>query len=712
MVRMTKKLWFNHLLARLQQDCHRELLVIQGDDVFRQDWLDLIFTNYSSFNQNFSSIEVVEQPFPSQFTQCVNQQLAHQLGQEKDLAIFHSSQGISPNQLAQASGMIKAGGLCILCLENDWQNKINPAMASYLSYPHQLKDGRNGFRLFLKDKLQQFAIQLIQNQPLPQLTAPLSSKQKISLNKPLEPTQVQRAGIKAIESVAFGHRHRPLLINADRGRGKSSMLGFAAIELFQSGKTRIAITAANPMQTKQITAKAIEFATNSQNKVVFDKKVPRGVAFKALNSDLKTKKDCFIAFYSPDELIANKQDFDILFVDEAAHLPLPILKQLTDIYSRIVFASTDSGYEGSGMGFRLKFAELLSDLNYKKITLNQPLRWNNNDPLEHAINQSLLLSNQLTKINNTKIAELEYKQIDTQSLTADTQLTEQIFQLLVQAHYQTTPNNLMQLLEDPTLILWLALNKNQQPIAVLLAFKEGGIEQKKGQRFRGHLVPQLLAKQTHDSSWLNRKSYRINRIAVQPNFQRQGIATKLFQSFSKETCQNNLVDYLSVSFAATEALILFWAKQNFIPLYLGIKRDKASATHSLSMLKGFNKATQQAVINTHDCYATQFAYLLQSSFQQLETAVVLQLLTLFNYSSIDFPEGYLKGQPFEAVSEQLQQWSLRHAGSIKSLPTPLQAAWVKKNLQNLPWKTTLNNTPFSSRKQLETAFKNTILSPP
>lgn len=696
---MTNSTWLTKLLTQLTNNRHRQLLVIEGDKSWQHLWLNSIQQAFLETNPRFKSIAIVDKKIVSAsfLEQILNTQLAHMLGQEVDLVVFDSRQGISPNSLAQATGMIRAGGLCVLLLQTDWLKSTNPAMKKFLSYPLKLTDAKNGFRKFLNNKLATHAIRIKQGKNLPEdIFTPPPQSHKISM-----PTSEQNKLIDAVDSVAFGHRKRPLLINADRGRGKSSALGFAAIELFKKGKTNIAITAASPMQTEQILVGAKKYAIKIAK---FDSAqiLEGGGVFKAKGQSFN------IQFYAPDDLIANKKSFDILFVDEAAHLPLPILKQLTETYGRIVFASTDSGYEGSGRGFKLRFTKILQNFNNKHLSLLEPIRWNINDPLELAINESLLLAHNSLETIDTDPTNLKYEKQSLNDLFSQPELLSQIFNLLVNAHYQTSPNNLMQMLEDPNSIMWLATNSAQQPIAVLLAFKEGGVKSiTTGKRYQGHLVAQLLLKQTQNNYWLTETSYRVNRLAVLHDLQGKGVGTKLLQAFVQHSQEDNNVSYISTSFAGSSELIRFWQKQGFSPAYLGLKRDKASANHSLTMLYGLNKKSQQVVANNLTSYSSQFAHLLQSSFQDLDADTVLQLIKFLPFSQLSFPIKYLEQQPFEAVSQQLQLWSLANFEKIENMPTEIKKAWVAKILQNKSWLEVISQQHhFISRKQLEIAFKD------
>ena len=712
---MNNNLWLKNITTTLAFNRHRTLFVIRGDADYHKTWLDLIFNHYIKLDSDIKTLEVVNEINSSLFKQVLKNKLPQMLGEEVDLVIFHSKYGLSPNNLAQASGMVKAGGMCIILLDNDWLSTPNLAMKKYLSYPLNLDEGLNGHRLFLNKKLLQNAINIQQGKKLPEVYFSEIKKESIaiSLNR-LTPTSEQLTVINAINSVGFGHRNRPLLLTADRGRGKSSALGFAAIELLKAGKKHIAITASRPSQVVQLLKQAFEYAEDISDITLLEK-MPGGGRFKVLDSSKNIEEIARIQFYAVDELVQMKKQFDVLLVDEAAQLPLSLLEKLANTYSRVVFTSTETGYEGSGMGFKLLFSKILAKFSYKKLKLIEPIRWDRNDPLEKAINKCLLLdeakiADEMVALKKVERKHLSYKKVYLNELIEQPDLIEQIFSLLTNAHYQTSPDSLMQLLEDPNLILWVAFEE-YYPVGVLIAFKEGGIDNVQVEkRYQGHLVAQLLKRQCLDLFWLNHQSYRINRIAVQVDLQGKGIGTTLVNHFISSVQKNSALDYVSVSFSARERLISFWKKQGFIPAYLGIKKDKSSATHSLIMLYGLNEMVQKKVEHVTSQYSAQFSYLLQSTFKALDYRVVLTVLESLSYDDFKFPTAYLKEQEFETVSYSLLKWSLANPSKIDDFSEGLKEIWVKKILQNYSWVELVKKHGKVSRKQVETEFRYLLMT--
>jgi len=615
-----------------------------------------------------------------------SQKAKHYLGQETQCVVFSAEMGIEPNSLGILSGMIQAGGLCIILCppHQDGLNFANPAMQKYLNTPAQLSDLLKGFNQYLWQQCQQHALLFEEGQafpPLPKL--PKASTKQL-------PTLDQQQAIKAIERVAFGHRHRPLVIQAERGRGKSYCLGLATLQLIQQGKTHIVITAARPDQAQQVLS---VIQASQQNKI--------------------PEK---IHFIPPDKLIQSPENKpDILLIDEAAHLPLPMLEQLLSLYPRVVLATTTQGYEGSGKGFVLKLTQglpALSKLNWRFCELKMPIRWQAGDLLEQTLHQLFFKEAKIVKQTENKalnLSKLKVTAYDSALLLKKPEVLNALFDLMCQAHYQTTPNDLMQWLEMPNLKIWLAQQedgKGHQLIGAVIAVEEGGlpIEPSLPKKLQGHLMPRWLTKHTAQPQWLGLKSLRVMRIAVQPWWQQQGIGSQLLSVVKAE--QQPYYDYLSASFGATAKLSQFWHKHGFKVVGLGVKKDKASGLNSQLSVWPISKAAVKQVQMAQTQFKTQFSHQLMVDFNQLDSDLVIQLLRQLNYAKTPFPIGYLAEdphwqQPYEAISAQLKNWLLTQ-GQALSQCSDKEVEWlIQKILQNHPWK---------HRKQTEKQLKMSLLN--
>ncbi|MDW2178689.1 tRNA(Met) cytidine acetyltransferase, partial [Vibrio sp. 1637] len=167
--------------------------------------------------------------------------------------------------------------------------------------------------------------------------------------------------VSLIEKVVNGHRKRPLVLTADRGRGKSSALGIACAQLLQHKPLRILLTAPSINAVEPVYQHAQRLLTDA----------------KQMKKDRLEVGYGYIQFIAPDELLSSLPECDLLLVDEAAAIPVPMLKQITEHYHRLVFSSTIHGYEGCGRGFTLKFIEWLQQQRsgMKTYHMQQPIRW-------------------------------------------------------------------------------------------------------------------------------------------------------------------------------------------------------------------------------------------------------------------------------------------------------------------------------------------------
>ncbi|PMN92724.1 tRNA(Met) cytidine acetyltransferase TmcA [Enterovibrio norvegicus] len=392
-------------------------------------------------------------------------------------------------------------------------------------------------------------------------------------------TQDQQCAVDAIKQVLKGHRRRPALIVADRGRGKSSAMGIAAGQILSSA-----------IKTVLVTSPSIANAETLFQHALVDGDCERTNKYRVTYSNGSQLK-----FVAPDVLLHDKPMCDLLLVDEAAAIPVPMLNQMLTSYSRIAFSTTEHGYEGTGRAFSLRFRSLLNDKakGWKEVSLHQPVRWAQDDPLERWLFDAFLFDAEPLYPDN--IDEVTVRIVDRDVLLQDESTLRQLFSILVTAHYQTSPNDLLQLLDDESLTVFGAFAHGTL-VGALLAQKEGGFDETLAldvvagkRRLRGHLLAQSLASHTGTVDALTSVLIRVSRIAVLPLFQRNGIGTLLLNTAESYAARDG-VGVMGTSFGVTPSLWQFWSSQGYIPARLGIQRDAASGTHSLQLIKALSSA--------------------------------------------------------------------------------------------------------------------------
>jgi tRNA(Met) cytidine acetyltransferase len=436
----------------------------------------------------------------------------------------------------------------------------------------------------------------------------------------------QHVAFDAMWRVMQGHRRRPLVLSADRGRGKSTILGKFAAHLLQQGKCTLIVTAPS--------RKIAETLFNAA-KIALD-------SVSNANNLLEG-----LRFLSPDELQQQKPTADLVLVDEAASIPLPMLSNFVKQHSRLIFATTEHGYEGSGRGFTLRFSTLLDRLcpQWHRVQLKQSFRWQANDPLELFSFNALLLNAEIVDVNNTSLLELmtsssaqllsncEIARIEQDDLLANETQLREIFGLFVSAHYQTKPSDLVRLLDDDNYLIFTVRYKTHLVATALLA-KEGGFSEALAEdiyhgnrRPQGHLIPQLLATHAGIKQAPCYQCYRIMRVAVHPELQGRGIGSHLLQYLIKYSQQQSDVDYIATSFGATPELVSFWHKAGFKAVQIGMKRDASSGLHSVIMLHPLSIQADKLQATARENFKQALPHLLADPLRDLEASIIAALFT-------------------------------------------------------------------------------------
>ncbi|MBU2899278.1 tRNA(Met) cytidine acetyltransferase TmcA [Vibrio hepatarius] len=652
--------YFSHLKESAAKSNHRYGLVLHGDLGWTANTVEMIKSLYC-----YSDTVQLGGEVRDAGVRYVNfKQGKTLLGQECNLLICYLSEGFDANSFCAASGSVKGGGLVIILPSF---NTISPCGQCWLETAFS--------RL----------IQVEQSKPL-------TKHPNVSESTGVPFTE-QSLAVKKIHKVLTGHRKRPLVMTADRGRGKSSALGLAAAELMNQRSIRICITAPSLATVTPVFEHA---QIHVKNCIIKKGRV--------------SNSNASLEFIAPDELLRGQPDCDLLLVDEASAIPVPMLQKMVEFYNRAVFSTTIHGYEGCGRGFTIKFENWLRKTRPGTafFHLNQPIRWAENDPLENWLFETFLLDTDLKTLVALEQVEVRLEKVSKQQLVNQPHILRELFALLVNAHYQTTPNDLMLLLEEEEIDLYAVVSSDTY-VGCIMTINEGGLEEsliksiQRGQRRpKGHLVPVTLANHLGISQAACQRSTRIMRIAIHPDIQRTGIGTEILSQF----LQSSDVDFVSTSFGATAELIRFWAKSGFSPVKMGTQRDQASGCHSIIMVKGKVDWLESARELNHQ----SICYLLTTQFSDIAIDIVRILFVMSNASvgnheSKTLIMNYcLGGASYESIAPLLFNWMLSSSDIVRESSDLL----VRKVLQQRSWEMCGKEFSILGRKRLEQQLKADI----
>lgn len=613
---------------------------------------------------------------PAGFTLLSAKQKQQWLGTECDLLVVDARDAVDWDLVAASSGCLKAGGLWLFVTNEPglWRQQPNPAAKRVLPYPLDAAVYTGLFKQFWLEQLQDAQwLQLIEGLPavIPVLPEAITTAQAELPYRTAE----QHQAVAAIHKVVTGHRRRPLVLTAHRGRGKSGALGLAAAQLAQQGKTDILLTGPCPVAVQ--TAFLIAAGLLNQSYQQGQNQLLNGA----------------IRFVPVDVLLAEKQQNTVILADEAAAIPTPQLQQLTDLYSRLVFATTEHGYEGTGRGFQLRFQSYLQQHcpGFQKLHLHQPIRYQANDPLEQLIFRGFLLEQTdsvITAPLQPKVSSYPIK-----DLLLQPQKLQQIFSLLSLAHYQTDVMDLWALLDNPTLKLY-TLEQDQRVLACALISFEGELDAELTvavahgkRRVQGHLLAQSLAFHCLQPELATQKMARIQRIVANPSLQMQGLGSQLL-NFVLQDLQSQ--QYLvGTSFGATLALAKFWQKAGFYPVKLSHQHEQASNEASVLMLHGeqFQYLQQQ--------FSRQLYWQLADKQRFLDPALALlwaepPAITLTPQQITELKLFQAGLRPFDLIETQLLCWfnlnyaKVEHQTALLLVQRLWQKLFMPKAKQNLP----------------------------
>lgn len=540
------------------------------------------------------------------------------LGGEIDVLVVDGFAGFDPDAFGRAVGAVRGGGLVVFVTpplahwhaRSDHQTR---RMAVAL-FPPPAGGGRFVARLALileaNADVEVFAPDVAPADIAPRARTPLAPTAGTA-----PANAEQAAAIAAVRHVVTGHRRRPLVLTADRGRGKSAAFGLAAAGLLQGHCSRILVTAPQPGSTDALFEHAARALPGAEW---------RGRALAWQGRELR--------FVAPDELLAETPDADLLLVDEAAAIPSALLLRMLKRYARIAFATTVHGYEGTGRGFAVRFNASLDreTPGWTALALTTPVRWPANDPVERLAFRLLLLDAAPaadTAVQTAVPGECRIERLDRDRLAEDEATLSAVFGLLVLAHYRTRPFDLRYLLDGPNIDAYV-MRYREDVVATAWVAREGGFDADALEsiflgesRPHGHLLPEALSAHLglKDAPGLN--CARILRVAVHPAAQRRGLGTALLRALLTRT-RDEGVDYLGTSFGATPELLRFWGRLGFAPVRMGLRHGAASGERSVLLLQAVSERGDLLAGAARARFARQFPAQLTDALRDLEPALV------------------------------------------------------------------------------------------
>ncbi|CAD6186507.1 unnamed protein product [Caenorhabditis auriculariae] len=379
-----------------------------------------------------------------------------------------------------------------------------------------------------------------------------------------------KALLRYMDAITEKNNNVTCSLTAARGRGKSASLGLALAGAIAFGYTNIFVTSPTPENLRTL----FEFVVKGLEALDYQEHTDYDLV-QSLNPDFRKAlvrvnvfrehRQC-IQYIQPHDS-ARLSQAELVVVDEAAAIPLPLVKDLISGPYLVFLASTINGYEGTGRSLSLKLLSQLrqQSIGSKKgeksaaskgrvlheITMEESIRYKPEDEVEKWLNRVLCLDATGTSLKLTCGApppndcELYFVNRDTlfSFHTASENFLQQLMAIYVSAHYKNSPNDLQMLSDAPShnlFVLMAPVDKKVSSIPEVLAIVQVCIEGElssetvsdglaKGKRAAGDLLPWTISQQFLDSDFSTMCGGRIVRIAVHPDYQNMGYGSKALE---------------------------------------------------------------------------------------------------------------------------------------------------------------------------------------
>ena len=433
------------------------------------------------------------------------------------------------------------------------------------------------------------------------------------------------------------NRNTCMIITADRGRGKSAVIGLALTNfLINTPKKGLNIVISAPdirntqtlfeMTSRYCSLRGVHCSSKKKDRWISEVKI-------ALNGR--------IGFVDSSNL-ENIKKLDLLIIEEAAALPVDLLKSLFKQKVPKIMISTIHGYEGSGRSFQIKIKNPLNNqkrINYNHYTLKQPIRYLMNDKVEKFLNYVFFLDAEPPFINKKIFTKREGSFLLTQHPEVGKHLIESKYNvlqnhigILVYSHYRNQPNDLLLLYDSYShFLVGLNLVETESPDLLLVSTQfsiEGCMNDdliayvELGNFIEGNLIP-TVAIRHFSRDFAKLKGLRIVRIAVHPEYINQGYGRKAIELISDNF---NYYDWIGVSFGANEKLVKFWRKFGFYSVHIRPIKTPETGEWNLVMIRPQSHESDEIITQASRDFIVQFIELLKQSLHSMSYELIQEIL--------------------------------------------------------------------------------------
>ena len=546
------------------------------------------------------------------------------LGNTYGMCILQDFEAITPNLLARTIETVEGGGMVLLLLKGmkSLKQLYTLSMDVHARYRTEAHDdvvarfnerfvlslGSCDSCLFIDDELNVLPISGGKNVtplPPPDIDDALKDQRKRELEvikdsvKESEPTgslvKIARTPDQAkslltfVEAIAEKTLRSTVTLTAARGRGKSAALGVAVAAAVAHGYSNIFITSPSPENLKTLFEfifkgfDALDYLDHHDYTIIQSINPDFNKAIVRVNIHRNHRQT--IQYIQPQDAYALGQA-ELLVIDEAAAIPLPLVKKLMGSYL-VFMASTINGYEGTGRSLSLKLIQQLreqsrpgSQMNghgfskvngesstklsegtesatkrgrtLREITLSEPIRYAEGDSVESWLNKVLCLNatlptSKLQAQGCPHPTKCELLHVNRDTLFSFHPVSEKFLQqmvaLYVASHYKNSPNDLQLLSDAPAHQLFVLVppvddgaQRLPEPLCVVQVALEGQISKQRvlnnlnrGLRAGGDLIPWLVSQQFQDEEFASLAGARIVRIATNPEYANMGYGSRTLQ---------------------------------------------------------------------------------------------------------------------------------------------------------------------------------------